>query len=129
MLADASFASTTADKSRRKVGEQIAASAREMWVPPLRASLHWDSKIMTSLTYQNELEERLTISVGDSNEIKLLGVPSYKPGTDRKSGDIISDLTVNLLHTWNCADSIVNMVFDTTASNTGHLSAACINTT
>lgn len=116
----------TADKSRRKVGEQIAASAREMWVPPLRASLHWDSKIMTSLTYQNELEERLTISVGDSNEIKLLGVPSYKPGTDRKSGDIISDLTVNLLHTWNCADSIVNMVFDTTASNTGHLSAACI---
>ena len=116
----------TADKSRRQVGEQIAASAREMWVPPQRASLHWDSKIMTSLTYQNELEERLTISVGDSNEIKLLGVPAYKPGTDRKSGDIISDLTVNLLHSWKCADSIVNMVFDTTASNTGHLSAACI---
>lgn len=116
----------TADKARRIVGQTIASSSKEMWVPPKLASLHWDSKIMSSLTYQNDLEERLSISVGNANETKLLGVPSYKPGTDRRSGQIISELTVNLLHSWHCADSIVNMVFDTTASNTGHLSAACI---
>ena len=56
----------------------------------------------------------------------MLGVPGYKPGTDRKSGDIISELSLDLLRSWKCYDNITNMVFDTTASNTGHLTAACI---
>ncbi|XP_063615336.1 uncharacterized protein LOC134788372 [Penaeus indicus] len=32
-----------------------------------------------------------------------------------------------LLNSWDCADSIVNMVFDTTASNTGHVTGACVS--
>ena len=126
---DASTVATsyaTADKLRGKVGEKLASSSKEMWVPPKFSSLHWDSKIMSSLTYQKESEERLSVSIGTAHDTKLLGLPSYKPGTDRTTGDIISELTVDLLNSWNCANSIINMVFDTTASNTGHLSAACI---
>lgn len=117
----------TVDKTRRKVGAKLANATREQWVAPKFATLHWDSKLMPSLSNQNVTEERLTVVVGTSLDLKLLGVPAYQPGTDRKSGDIIADLTSELLLSWNCADSIVNMTFDTTASNTGHVTAACVS--
>ena len=85
---------------------------------------------MPSLANKNVNKERLVVAVGSVNmvnEMKQLGTPAYTPGTDRKSGDIISNLTINLLNSWQCKDSIVNMVFDTTASNTGHVSGACIS--
>ena len=81
---------------------------------------------MGTLTDKNVNEERLTVAVGDVNEIKLLGVPAYKPGTDRRSGDIITEKSMELLKLWDCQNSIVSMVFDTTASNTGHVTAACV---
>jgi len=81
---------------------------------------------MSSLENRNISEERLTVVVGNNVALKLLGFPSYHIGTDRKSGDIIAGLTIDLLSTWHSADSIVNMTFDTTASNTGHISAACV---
>lgn len=117
---------STSDRSRRQVGGHIATRHKEDWIPPMLATLHWDSKLLASLTNQNITEERLSVIVGTSNELKLLGVPSYQPGTDRKSGDIIAQLTVNLLESWKCADSIANLTFDTTASNTGHVTAACV---
>ena len=65
----------------------------------------------------------LTVVVGNSLELKLLGVSFYKNGTDCKSGYINADLTVDLLSSWNCKDSIVNVTFDTTASNNNHRSS------
>ena len=64
--------------------------------------------------------------MGTSTELKLLGVPSYEPRTGRTSGDIIADLTVNLLRSWNCIDAIISIAFDMTGSNTRHVTAACI---
>ena len=116
----------TADRSRRKVAEKIATAVRDEWNPPKYASLHWDSKLMGTLTDKNVTEERLTVAVGDANEIKLLGVPAYKPGTDRRAGDIVTEKTMELLKLWDCQNSIVSMVFDTTAANTGHVTAACV---
>ena len=75
---------------------------------------------------KNTPEERLVVAVGDNENIKILGVPAYQPGTDQRSGDIIAEATMKLLRSWNCVGSIVNMTFDTTASNTGHVSAVCI---
>ena len=116
-----------ADKSRRRIEKQIAEHYKEKWRVPQFASLHWDGKLAPpSLTNKYESDERLTVAVGNTTDVKILGVPAYKSGTDRKSGDIISNLTFDLLNNWNCADSICNMVFDTTTSNTGHVSAACI---
>ncbi len=61
---------------------------------------------MTSLANQNVNEERLVVAVGSANEMKQLGTPAYTPGTDRKSGDIISNLTIKLLNSRQCKDSI-----------------------
>ena len=46
-------------------------------------------------------------------KLKLLGVYFYQPGTDRKSGDIIAELTTSLLSITGlhaCMDSVVNMM-------------------
>ena len=99
-------------------------TSKQEWKCPPFAALHWDSKLLPSLTNKTKLEERLAVVVGDS--AKLLCVPSYMPGFDQKSGDIIANLMVNLLKQWDCAGAVVNMVFDTTASNTGHISASCV---
>jgi hypothetical protein len=71
-------------------------------------------------------EGRLTVFVGNTDKSKLLGVPSYLLGTKRKVREIISDKTINLLQAWNCVENIVNTTCDTTASNTGHVSAAYV---
>lgn len=115
------------DKQRRVVNSVTAANERESWEPPKYASLHWDSKMLSTLTNKYETEERLTIAIGTEDEIKLLGVPSYTPGTDQHAGDIITQKVAQLLSDWDCADSIVNMTFDTTSANTGHVTAACVS--
>ena len=117
---------SSAARARRKVVEQIASKYKEEWSPPKLATLHWDSKIMNSLSNRNVTEERLVVMFGDVDNLQLLGVPHYAVGCGDSSGNIIANLTCNLLTSWRCSDSIVNMTFDTTASNTGHISAACV---
>lgn len=117
----------SADRSRRSVVKKIADTSKEDWKIPELATLHWDSKLIPSLTNKYVSSERVAVLVGTNERLKLLGVPSYQPGTDRKTGEIIAQLTEQLLTSWSCKDSIVNMTFDTTAANTGHITAACIS--
>ena len=80
---------------------------------------------MTSLTDKNAFEDRLCVVVGNAENLKLLGVPIYPSGKE-SSGNKIANLTLDLLNSWHCTESIVNMTFDTTASNASHVSAACV---
>jgi len=59
--------------------------------------------------------------------MKILGIPSYQPGTKEATGLIVASKTKTLLEEWKCRDSVVAMPFDTTSSNTGHVSAAYIS--
>jgi len=68
---------------------------------------------MLSLSINNVREECLAVLVRNANKMKFLGAPSNPPGSVRKSGDIIVDMTIDLLRSWNCSNSIVNMAFDT----------------
>ena len=106
--------------------ETISEEQHEQWTPPPMCTLHWDSKLTPMLNNVRQLEERLTVVVGDAERLKLLGVPAYMKGTDEACGTIIAQLTCKLLQDWCCTDQVVNMAFDTTASNTGHLTAAYI---
>ena len=116
----------TVDRSRRKVVGDVAHTILEGWSPPGLTTLHWDSKLMPSLTDNHRREERLTVVVGDNVDLKLLGTPSIQPGSNVSAGELIASHTMELLHEWHCADTIVSMCFDTTASNTGPVTAACV---
>ena len=117
---------STTDKARRSVASQIAYDIKDTFTPPDLATLHWDGKQVSTLSDKNEYEERLPILLGSASGVKLLGVAKYPPGSDQKTGDLIGNSASNFLFDWGCTKSVINMCFDTTASNTGHISAACI---
>ena len=76
---------------------------------------------------KNTSEERFVVAVGDNRNVTVLDVPAYQLRASRQTGEIIAQSTVQLPDSWNCRDSVINMVFDTTASNMGqHVSAACV---
>ena len=58
----------------------IASGVKKSGVPPKYASLDWDSKLMKSQAINN-LQERLVVAIGGKNNVKILGVPAFKPGT------------------------------------------------
>ena len=91
-------------------------------------SLHWNSKLLPVLNNPNVSEERPTFLVGTWQETKFPGTPAYpfQLVGDRQVGSKAGDLITQLLQPWNCASSIVNVAFDTTTSNTGHLTAVCV---
>jgi hypothetical protein len=111
---------------RTQSNNSIANKIRNDWVPPAKAVIHWDGKLMTTLD-SSEQEERLPILLSGIGGSKLLGVPSLPHLSTEKAGDLISKATTTLLDQWNCRDNVVGMVFDTTSANTGHKTAACIS--
>lgn len=68
----------TADRARRQVLEKISEEQHKQWIPPPLCTLHWDSKLIPMLSNVHQLEERLTVVVGDAVRLKLLGVPAYR---------------------------------------------------
>ena len=52
---------------------------------------------MPGLENPNSNEERLVVAVGTNEEIKLLGIPAYKTGAGRKTGEIVAEKTMALL--------------------------------
>lgn len=106
-----------------KISDKIKSS----WMPPTIAVIHWDGKLMDTLGNDYGTEERLPILVSGVGGVKLLGVPALTHKSTEKIGPQISRATKELLDDWKCSDNISGMVFDTTSSNTGGISAACIS--
>lgn len=69
--------------------------------------------------YGAQKEERLPTIVSGIGGTKLLGVSPLPNKSSELAVDMIAQSTVGLLEDWNCSASIVGMVSDTTASNTG----------
>jgi hypothetical protein len=75
---------STAGKSRRSVVGTISTRIHGEWQPPTFTTLHWDSRLTPSLSDKYISEERLTVVVRDSQDMKLFGVSSYEPGTQKR---------------------------------------------
>jgi hypothetical protein len=68
----------------------------------------------------------MLFQLGNGN-FKLLGIPIIsKSASDAKVGSLIGESVYDLVNQWQCAKKVVAMVCDTTSSNTGHLTTACI---
>ena len=111
----------TAHRYRASTISELSLKIMDEWVPSNKLLVHWDGKLMKSLDCKST-DDRLPIMVSGVNGIKLLGVPSLShinENAGSTKGDIISLATKQLLIEWKCEESIIGMVFDTTASNTG----------
>ena len=99
---------SSADSAQRFVNKEIVKDIKEHWIPPSKASIHWDGKIMKPLEGQcRKGTERLAIAVGDSTDIKLLGTPFYHTGDARGAGEIVSTMVMEQLQSWGCVNNAI----------------------
>ena len=82
---------------------------------------------MPDLNDKYKQKDRLPILVSCKNEYKLLEAPTLPVKSSESSGDLISNEVYTLIEKWKCQNNICSMVFDTTSTNTGHLSAGCVS--
>ena len=120
-----SYASTY--RYRLAAFNTISNEIKANWTPPDIAALHWDGKLMDTLGNEAATEERLPILVSGVGGVKLLGVPAIQKKTDTLDGPKIADAAIEQLKLWDITSNVRAMVFDTTASNTGAITAACIS--
>ena len=107
--------------SRRQHRENIAAEIRASFSPDVPLTVHWDGKMLPALT-SKESVDRLAVLVSGEGVMKLLGVPVLLSGT----GESQASATFEAIEDWNLTQRVQFMSFDTTASNTGLKSGACL---
>ena len=106
-------------KNRAKVASQWESEAFRD--PPLLV-LHWDGKLLPQATCQRNHEDRIAVIASGVDFEELLGVPVAADG----SGKEVADMVVKQVRRLALEDKIIGMSFDTTASNSGMLSGACM---
>lgn len=115
---------STVHRMRRKHRETEARHLEEeafQSPPPL--VLHWDGKLIPSMTSSRILEERIAVVLTGANFEELLGVPVSVDGT----GKNVAAAVLKLLEPHEkIADMIIALSFDTTASNSGMINGACM---
>ena len=57
---------------------------------------------------------------------KLLAVPAIRHNSSSFAGSLIADASNELIKIWDCKNSLAEMVFDKTCSNTEAQTAVCI---
>lgn len=106
---------------RRRHREAVANVLRKSFRPETSLTLHWDGKMLPSISNGKESVERLTVLVSGQGVVKLLVVPKIPKGT----GLAQSNVVYQLVEEWKVKDQIKFLCFDSTASNTGMYNGAC----
>ena len=126
-LNDVALSRSTVHRKRLQSRAKNDMHIREQFLsrnkPPLL--VHWDGKVMldsTNLENRHSNTDRLAVVVTGRDIDKILGIAKIPSGT----GQAQANATFQLLHLWELTDDIVGMCFDTTASNTGVNSGACV---
>jgi len=83
--------------------------------------VHWDGNLLKDLTEKQHVD-RLPILVTGLGVHKLLGVPKLVGGT----GENTAAAVYGALDDWGVTHRVQGMCFDTTSSNKGHRTGACI---
>jgi len=109
-------------RARSKHRAQAACEVKQRFNPQSPLTVHWDGKLLPDITGRDKVDRLPVIVTGATEVEQLLGVPKLASGTGRAQADAV----MSCLNEWNLQSKIKGLCFDTTASNTGHLSGACI---
>lgn len=115
------------DRFDRRVCLQLCEDIKDSWKPSEVMAVHWDGKLVCTLDNKYKKEERCAVLVSGEHGTKLLSVLKMEEAEKGETGKVTAQSIHQQLQEWNCSQSICAMVFDTTSSNTGHLSASCIS--
>ena len=115
-----------ADTNRKEAAELIKVE----FVPPPRCAIHWDGKKVKNNCGASGKVERLVISASgppDHTEGKFLHAAKIATlaETGVRMGKAEALVVYDVCKDWNILANIWAMVFDTTATNSGHINGAC----
>jgi len=110
-------------REREKLRKERAIDLRNEFQVNLfkNAVIHWDGKLLPSLTSKT-LVDRLPVIISSNNQEQLLGVPKLTIGTGEEQAENV----FKIIEEWGLNEFIVALCCDTTSSNTGRLKGACI---
>jgi hypothetical protein len=100
----------------------MAEADKEWFSVECSLLLHWDGKLLPNIAGAEESVDRIAVIVTDVGIEKLLAIPKIGRGTEKDQ----AAACLKVLDEWNIRDVVHGLVFDTTASNTGILSGACV---
>lgn len=111
---------------RYRIGnrEDIAQNIKSDFRPTVPLVVHWDGKLMkdTTAAGASSKVDRLPVIVTGYEVDKLLAIPKLVNGT----GKIMANAVHECVKEWDLDQNIKAMCFDTTSSNTGVKSGACV---
>ena len=85
---------TQSYRYRKEVVSNIAERIHIDWVPPSPATIHWDGKLMETITDKYKLGDRLPVLISGVGGIKLLRVPALPLKSQNRAGLLISNATI-----------------------------------
>lgn len=107
--------------SRQKHRKMLAEQVRASFITYGPIVVHWDGKILKDLTGYDHVD-RLPVIVTGNNMSQLLTVAKMPSATGQAQAKAVCDALVE----WGLEDKVIGMCFDTTSSNTGCISGACV---
>lgn len=109
-------------RQRQQFRTEFATSVRQNFQPNTALVVHWDGKLLSDLTGR-DMVDRLPILVSScGGGSQLLSVPKLPAGTGAAQAHAVFEA----LNEWQIAEHVEGLCFDTTSSNTGHKSGACV---
>jgi hypothetical protein len=112
---------SSVQRARNKRREKCVIDIKSRFDPEPPLIVHWDGKLLPDIT-GTEKVDRLPVIVTGTNVEQLLGVPKLASGTGQDQANAV----VARLDEWGLRSKICGLCFDTTASNTGRHSGACV---
>ena len=121
-LSESTLSRSSIRRSRRKGRREAAAAEMQEASSDEPLLLHWDGKLLPDIDRSKATVDRIAVLVTGNGHEKLLGIPKMEHGTGESQAQACTDA----IQKWNLRPQIKGLVFDTTASNTGLRSGACI---
>ncbi|KAK2717035.1 hypothetical protein QYM36_007247 [Artemia franciscana] len=106
---------------RAKHRIRSSASIRAKFQSDVPLVVHWDGKLIPDLIGKEKVD-RLPVLVSGKEVLQLLTVAKLPSGT----GEAPASAVFGAIEDWGIPGNIRAMCFDTTSSNTGRISGACV---
>lgn len=111
---------STIKRQREHHRSQLAKALKKEFHANVSLVVHWDGKLMADLSGKEHVD-RLAVLVSGSGVSQLL-----KVGITTGTGEDQARAVVKTLQEWNLEEHVAGLSFDTTSSNKGCHSGACV---
>ena len=109
-------------RAAKKERLRIAEKVKTEFECPEKVSIHWDGKLLKQKGNIKTNRVAIYVSSVDTEKVRnLLSIPETQSGSEEAEGQVVIEAMVS----WSIKHQVVNLVFDTTATNSSGEVGAC----